>query len=71
MRSVAVGRAAAIFAAGVLFLTLALAAAGAHGPISYFNGGPLRVAPGFTGDPTSSDRPCIGPGAPAVCAPTP
>jgi hypothetical protein len=54
--------------ASALVLGIALAATGAHGPLNRFTSGPLVVGPGFTGDPTSSDRPCLGSGAPAVCA---
>lgn len=59
----------AIVVVGVaLFLAVAVIALGAHPPEARYYGGPLRVGPGFTGDPTGSDRPCLGSGAPAVCA---
>ena len=61
-------RAAGLLAALVLVLVIALVAMGGAGPLDRFGSGPLRVGPGFTGDPTTSDRPCLGNGAPAVCA---
>lgn len=61
-------RAAALLGAGLLVLAVAVAAFGAHGPLNRYTTGPIVVGPGFTGDPTASDRPCLGSGAPETCA---
>ena len=59
---------AIIMAGAVLFLALALSAVGAHGPLHRYAGGPIQVGSGYTPDSVASDRPCLGSGAPQVCA---